>query len=295
MRSAGAPAVLAAPALLAAIVSFQIGAALAKSLFTALGPFGVAGLRIGLAAVLLAAIWRPWRRLSGAASGGVAKQGAIIAYGLSLGAMNLCFYLALARLPLGIAVAIEFTGPLALAVFGSRRRLDLLWAALAALGLALLLAPRTSLRGLDPIGIAFGFLAGLGWALYVLAGQRIDRELPGGQATALGMAVAAVVIVPFCLPAMVPVLHRPVLLAAALLVAVLSSALPYALELFALRRMTARGYGVLSSVDPALAALSGLALLGEQLSAWHWLAIGCIVLASVGSTLAADAPKIIPA
>ena len=289
-----------APALLAAIVSFQIGAALAKSLFAALGPFGTAGLRIGLAALLLAAAWRPWRLLAGAASRGMAKRGmakwgAIISYGLSLGAMNLFFYLALARLPLGIAVAIEFTGPLALAVLGSRRRLDLLWAGLAALGLALLLAPRTSLRGLDAAGVAFGFLAGLCWALYVLAGQRIDASLPSGQATALGMAVAAIVIVPFCLTAMRPVLHRPGLLAAALLMAMLSSALPYALELFALRRMTARGYGVLSSVDPALAALAGLALLGEQLSAWHWLAIGCIVLASVGSTLAGDAPRVSPA
>ena len=278
-----------APALIGAIASFQVGAAIAKSLFPAFGPFGTVGLRIGLSMLLLCALWRPWRR--GLAYDRRALAG-VVPYGLSLGLMNVCFYLALARLPLGAAVAIEFTGPLALSFAGSRRALDLLWTALAAAGLALLLAPRQPLRDLDPLGVGYGFLAGAFWAAYVVFGQRVGARMQSGPAVASGMVVASLFIVPFCLPAMAPALARPALLLPALLVALLSGALPYALEMTALRRMSARAYGVMSSLDPALAALSGLLLLGEQLSGARWLAIGCIVLASAGSTMAGEARPI---
>ena len=275
------------PALIGAIASFQVGAAVAKSLFAALGPWGVVGLRIGLSALMLCAICRPWRKLERTVGRGLA---AVVPYGVSLGAMNLCFYLALSRLPLGVTVTIEFSGPLALACLGSRRWLDLIWAALVLGGLALLLDPGTSLNRLDPLGVGYALLAGLAWASYILCGQRVGRQMPSGQVAALGMAVAAVAIVPFCLAGIVPALHRqPALLLPALLVAVLSGALPYALEMMALRRMSARGYGILCSLDPALAALSGLLLLGEHLSGPRLLAIGCIMLASVGSSVAGEA------
>ncbi len=270
-------------ALFAAIVSFQVGAAIAKTLFPVFGPFGTVGLRLGLSMLLLCAMWRPWRhRLSRRA------LAAAVPYGLCLGAMNLLFYLALSRLSLGVAVAIEFIGPLTLAFLGSRRRLDLVWAAMVAIGLALLLAPGGSLHGVNLAGVGFAGAAGLGGAAYALFGRRSGRELPSGPATALGTSVASLAIVPFCLPAMAPILQHPSLLVRAAGVGVLSGALPYSLEMIALRRMSARGYGVLSSLDPVLAALSGLLLLGEQLSPLRWLAIGCIVLASIGSTLAGE-------
>ncbi len=275
-----------APVLVGAIASFQVGASVAKSLFPALGASGTVGLRIALSTVLLWIIWRPWRSLAGLAP--VSLLRAILPYGLSLGLMNLLFYLALARLPLGIAVAIEFSGPLALAFLGSRRLLDLVWACLVVAGLALLLMTPWSLHGLDRVGVGFALGAALCWALYIMASQRIARRLRSGPAAALGMVAASVAIVPFCLPAMMPALHRPSLLLAAVAVAVLSGALPYTLELIALRRMSARGYGILSSLDPVLAALSGLLLLGERLWPLHWLGIGCIVIASAGSALAGD-------
>ncbi len=281
-----------APALIGAIASFQIGAAVAKSLFPVLGPFGTVGLRIALSMLLLCAVWRPWRNMQAQRPRALT---AIVPYGLSLGMMNLCFYLALNRLPLGVVVAIEFTGPVALALAGSRRLLDLLWTALVVTGLALLLGAPASLHNLDPLGVGYGLLAGAFWAVYIVSGQRVARRVQSGPAAASGMIVASLAVVPFCIPAMAPVLHRPALLLPALLVALLSGALPYALEMAALRRMSARAYGVLASLDPAMAALSGLLLLGEHLSPMRWLAIGCIMLASAGSTMAGEAPSVSPA
>lgn len=283
-RPNGRGRLLAVPILIGGMGSFQLGASVAKSLFPVFGPTGTVGLRILLSLLVLLVVWRPWRRLPGRAA-----LRAIVPYGAALGTMNLLFYLAIARLPLGAAVAIEFTGPLTLAFLGSRRPIDLLWAVLVVLGLVLLLDPRTALHGVDPLGVAFAFGAGLFWALYIVFGQRVGRLVAGGHVTALGMAAASLVVVPFCLPAMAPALRDPPRLLAALLVAILSSALPYSLEMAAMRRMSMRSFGILMSLDPALAALFGLLLLGEQLSALRWLAIACITLASAGSALAGEA------
>ena len=275
---------LAVPAVLGGVACYQLGAAIAKSLFPVLGATGTAGLRISLSAVILCVLWRPWRRWPGAEA-----MSAVVPYGVSLGLMNLLFYLALARLPLGVAVCIEFTGPLALAALGSRRPLDLAWTALAAIGLMLLLDPRaaqgTPPHRTDPLGVGYALGAGLCWALYILFGRRLGRQFAGGQGTALGMTVASLVVVPFCAPAMMPVLADAHRLLAATAVAVLCSALPYSLEMAALRHLSTRTFGILMSLDPAMAALSGLLLLGEQLSPQRWIAVLCIVLASAGSAL----------
>jgi inner membrane transporter RhtA len=266
------------------MVSFQTGAALAKSLFPVAGAIGTVGLRVGIAAVLMCAMWRPWRTALG--------RDAVIAvclYGVSIAAMNTCFYQAIARLPLGITVAIEFVGPLAVALAGSRRALDVLWVGLVLAGLAALLhAHPASPRGLDPVGIAFAVAAAAAWAAYILFGVRLARLLPAGRATALGMTVAALLVVPPGLPHMGQVLAAPPLLAIAASIAVLSSALPYTLELVAMRRMSARAFGILMSIEPALAALSGLVLLGEHLALDRWIGIACIMAASAGSVVTGE-------
>ena len=276
------------------MISFQTGASLAKTLFPAFGALGTAGLRIGLAAVILGLIWRPWRPLPDRA-----QRRAVLVYGVTLGLMNAAFYQAIARLPLGVAVAIEFIGPLAVALAGSRRRLDLLWVALVLAGLALLLLPaeaglhaglaKAGLYALDPIGVLFAIAAAVGWASYILAGIRLGRLMPAGRATSLGMIVAALTIVPAaCLAGSWPDHDAPRLLLDALGVALLSSAVPYMLELAAMRRMSARAFGVLMSVEPAIASLSGLLLLGEHLALSRWLGILLVVTASAGSVAAGD-------
>ena len=274
--------------LLGSVVSYQLGASVAKSLFPIFGATGTVGLRIALSTIVLWALWRPWRRLPDRAG-----LRALVPYGLSLGLMNLLFYLALARMTLGAAVSIEFTGPLTLAFIGSRRPLDLLWAALVLAGLALLLRPAEAVSGVDPLGAALALGAGLCWAGYIVFGRRVGQRIRGGGATAFGMAIASLAVVPFCLPAMLPAAVAPQHLfwplLQSLLVAILCSALPYSMEMAALRWVSTRSFGILMSLDPAAAALSGLLLLGERLSPTHWLAIGCIILAALGSALAGEA------
>ena len=279
---------LAVPGLLGAMVSFQIGASIAKSLFPAFGAVGMVGLRISLSTLVLAVVWRALPRQSGRRRPGAADLRVIVPYGLAIGLMNLLFYLSLVRLPLGAAVAIEFTGPLALALIGSRRRLDLLWALLVVCGLAMLLDPATALHRLDPLGVAFALGAGLFVALYIVFGQRVGQRIGGNDATTFGMAVACLAVVPFCLPAMLPAATRPWQLFEAGLVAILSGALPYSLEMAAMRRIGARSFGILMSLDPALAALAGLVLLGERLPPLRWLGILCVVLASAGTALTTE-------
>ena len=270
--------------LLGSVASYQLGASVAKSLFPLFGATGTVGLRILLSTIVLWAIWRPWRRLPDRAA-----LRALVPYGLSLGLMNLLFYLALARMTLGAAVSIEFTGPLALAFIGSRRPLDLLWAALVLAGLALLLRPTEAVSGVDPLGAALALAAGVCWAGYIVFGRRVGQRIRGGGATAFGMAIASLAVVPFCLPAMLPAAAEPRYLLQSLLVAILCSALPYSMEMAAMRWVSTRSFGILMSLDPAAAALSGLLLLGERLSPTHWLAIGCVVLAALGSALAGEA------
>ena len=269
--------VLPVGVLLVAIVSVQSGAALAKSLFPLIGASGAAALRLALASVMLLAVWRPWRlRLSGR------ELRNTVIFGLAMGWMNFFFYLSLSRIPLGIAVALEFTGPLAVALAGSHRAVDFWWIALAALGVLAVLPLGLESRTLAPAGIAFALAAAFCWALYILFGRRA-AVAHGGSAAALGASVGAMAIVPFGVAHAGSTLLAPAILPLACAVALLSSALPYSLEMFALPRMPARTFGVLMSLEPAFGALSGLCFLGENLTVIQWAAIASIVIASGGS------------
>jgi inner membrane transporter RhtA len=276
--------------LLCGMLCVQLGAALAKLLFPVLGATGTASLRVLLACAILIPVICVQRRRVFAWPGRKAA-GAILAYGLCLGVMNTVFYAALARLPLGITVAIEFMGPLSLALLASRRAIDLLWIVLAVGGLLLLLQPWQALHRLDPLGVLLALGAGMAWALYILTGRRVGRHVEGIDATALGMAIASIVVLPFAAQAVPQVVSRPDLLLAALGMALLSSAVPYSIEMMAMRRMSMRGFSVLMSLEPAIAALTGLALLDEHLSPLRWLAIGGIVAASLGSSLTDPLPE----
>ena len=267
------------PAVVVAILSVQGGAALAKGLFPVLGPSGTVGLRIGMSAVILLAAFRPrLHRLN------AAQWRLVLPYGVVLGVMNWVFYHSLARIPLGLAVTVEFIGPLSVAVFGSRKLIDVVWVVLAGAGIALI-TPWTAGSGVDPIGVAQAFAAGVCWALYIVIGKRLSHVLSGGAAVSTGMLVAAVAVVPFAAAAG-GFAHLTVARSAAGVgVALLSSAIPYTLEMFALKALPARTFGILMSLEPAVAALVGLALLNEVLSATQWLAVALVIVASAGSTL----------
>src|SRR5450755_2847698 len=263
--------------LILAMLGFQTGAALAKTLIPVVGASGAVALRLVYATLMLWIVWRPWRmRLDAKAAR------TIIIYGIALGCMNLLFYCALQRIPLGIAVALEFTGPLAVAVAAAIRPLDFVWVALAVIGVLMVLPLGGASHALDWLGILYALAAGGCWALYIVYGRRAGLQ-SGGQTTAMGMLIGAVVIAPIGVAHAGAALLKPEILPIALAVAFLSSALPYSLEMYAMTRLPSRIFGVLMSIDPALAAASGLVLLGERLSWLQWTAIGCIVLASAGS------------
>jgi inner membrane transporter RhtA len=267
---------------LLAIVSVQGGAAFAKELFPVLGSAGTAGMRIGLSALLLLAVFRPpLARLTRAQWVGV------IPYGVVLGMMNLCFYKALERIPLGLAVTLEFLGPLSLAVFGSRRALDFLWVVLAAVGIALIAPWRGGGGAIDPLGVVLALLAGGGWAAYIVLGGRVSRVFPGGQSVATGMLFATLTVLPFSFAEGLAVRLTPLLFAAALAVALLSSAVPYTLEMMALRVLPSRTFSILMSLEPAVAAVAGLVFLREQLTVTQWLALVLVSAASAGAALTA--------
>jgi len=266
-------------ALLVAMVSIQLGASFAKSLFPAVGAEGTTALRLGFSALILTVVLRPWRARIGAAN-----WRSVTVYGLSLGGMNLMFYLALQTIPLGIAVSLEFSGPLAVAVWASRRPVDFAWIGLAVIGLLLLLPFGQASHGLDPLGVAYAFGAAACWGLYIVFGQRAGAE-HGAQASVLGTIVAAVVVLPIGVAHAGAALWAPAVLPMAILVAILSSALPASLEMLALRRLPAQTFGTLTSIEPAIGALTGFVFLSEKLQALQWLAIGIIVLASIGTTL----------
>jgi inner membrane transporter RhtA len=266
-----------------AVASVQIGAAIATTLFDELGPAGTVLLRTGFAAVVLVLLWRPTLRGRSAP----ALRDAVL-FGLALAGMNLSFYAALDRIPLGIAVTLEFTGPFLVAVAASRRASDLLWVALAAGGIVLL-AP--GIHGsLDVTGTLLALLAGAFWAAYIVLAARIGRAFSGGQGLSIAMVVATVVLLPGGIVAGGSDLGDPGLLAAGFVVAMLSSAIPYSLELEALRRLPKGTFGVLMSMEPAVAALVGLVALGQDLSANEIVAIGLVVAASAGALSAAGTP-----
>jgi len=270
-------------AILGSMVSIQVGAALAQHLFPIVGAPGTTALRVGLAALILLAIRRPsLKGLDGK------DLRALALYGASLGLMNLSFYLALRTIPLGVAVAVEFIGPLVVAAASHRSRLDILWLILAAVGLVLL----TPLGGqaLDPAGLLLALGAGVFWGLYILFGQAAGK-IAEGAAPALGMAVAALVVIPFGAASAGARLLDPALLPLGLTVAVLSSALPYSLEMFALTRLPRVTFGTLMSLEPAIGALSGFVLLGQHLSLRQGGAIAAIILASAGTAFSLIATK----
>jgi len=275
-------------ALLVAMVSFQVGATVAKQLFATLGVPGTLAARVGLASLMLCIVWRPWRMRPTPP-----QVRTIVLYGLAMGGMNFFFYLSLSRIPLGTAVAFEFTGPLAVAIVSSRRPTDFLWVALALLGLAALLPLGHVAKPLAPAGIAFALAAAVCWAMYIVFGQKAGN-LHGGQTTALGTVVGAIFILPFGLAQVGPALFAPAILPAACAIALLSRALPYTLEMCALPRVPTRSFGVLMSLDPAVAALSGLIFLNERLSALQWAAIVCIMLASAGSAATSRRASLLP-
>lgn len=261
---------------LGAISSVQVGAALAKTLFDEIGPGGTVFVRVLFAALVLAVIWRP--RVAG-----LGRREILLAvlFGLTLGCMNLAFYSALDRIPLGITVTLEFVGPLGVAVAGSRGALDLLWVALAAAGILLLSDFGTG--DLDRVGVALALLAGGLWAAYILLSARVGQAFPGGSGLALAMIVAAALLLPVGVADAGADLLVPWILAAGAAVAILSSAIPYSLELEALRRMPAGVFGVLMSLEPAVAALAGFVVLGEDLVARELVAILLVVAASAGA------------
>jgi inner membrane transporter RhtA len=279
-RSTVAPVALAVGMLLISMVSYQCGASLAKHLFPQVGAQGATAYRLGLSALILLLWRRPWRRSSTSQRDWRALWG----YGLSMGAMNLVFYMSLRTIPLGIAVALEFTGPLALALFGSRRLLDFVWIALVVAGLALLLPLRGQMQTLDPVGVMYALAAGAGWALYIVLGRKAGVAY-GADAVTLGTSIGALLAIPFGVAHAGSALLSPALLPYALGVAVLSSALPYSLEMVALTRLPARTFSTLLSLEPAVAAMAGVALLGERLSVLQWLAIVAIIVAAAGTAL----------
>lgn len=262
------------------IVSAQLGAAIAKSLFDSLGPGGTVFLRITFAALVLLLLIRP-------KVGGHGRGGYLVAtvFGLALAGMNLSLYLAFDRIPLGVAVTLEFVGPLGVAVAGSRRLLDLLWVVLAAAGI-LLLAPLDVFGGtnLNPVGVAFALLAGCLWASYILLSARTGSAFPGGTGLVIALCVGTVVLLPVGIAGAGYALLDPKLLIAGFGVAMLSSAIPFSLDLEALRKLPARVFGVLMSLEPAVAALAGLVVLGERLEMRAVVAIVLVTVASAGSS-----------
>jgi len=267
--------------LLLSMISVQVGAALAKTLFHSIGPAGAVLLRVGIGALILLILWRPklsgyiWREYRWA-----------VLFGVVLAAMNFSFYQALDRIPLAVAVTIEFIGPLAVALLGSRRRIDLLWVALAGAGIVLL-APIGLFGGipLNPLGVSLALLAGVLWACYIFLSAQVGQSFPGVTGLALAMIVAAVLLLPIGIvgAGSTTLLDGPVLLLGAG-VAMLSSVLPYSLELEALRRLPPRVFGVLMSLEPAVAAVIGLLLLHQQVGLRAAVAIALVIVASLGAT-----------
>ena len=260
---------------LTGITSVQFGSALATEGFGDIGPGGTVFLRTLFAAIVLVAVWRP---ALAAISRSTARD--IALFGLTLAGMNLCFYEALDRLPLGIAVTLEFVGPLTVAIAGSRSRIDLLWVLLAAGGI-LLLGPDIG-DGLDPVGVAFALTAGAFWGIYILLSARVGRGPSGLGGLAVAMVVASIILIPIGVIDGGAGLLEPAMLAIGLGVAILSSALPYTVELEALRRLPERTFGVMLSLEPAVAALVGVVVLGQDLVGREILAIAFVVIASRG-------------
>lgn len=268
-------------AVLGAVTSLGIGTSFAKQLFPQVGSLGTTALRVGFSALLLLALWRPWRwPLSRA------DAASILRYGVALGFMNLLFYLSLRTIPFGVAVAIEFSGPLAVAMMYSRKPIDFVWLALAVVGLGLLLPLGHSVASLDPEGVMYALAAAVCWGAYIVFGKRLSH-LHAGHSVALGLSVAALTVVPFGLWHAGSALLEPRILLFGLGVAAVSSAIPISLEMMALKRLPQEAFGIMTSMEPAVAALLGFLMLDERLAGLQWVAVVCIMLAAAGSSVTA--------
>jgi len=270
---------LAAAAILGSIISVNVGAAVAKGIFPAVGPEGIAALRSSIAALILVPLVRPWRaRLT------PAQWRWIVLYGLCMGGMNLLIYWSFSYIPIGAAVAIEIVGPLAVVLLGSRSRADFLWLALACGGLALLVPWTDSAAELDPRGIALALAAALFWAAYILFGKQAS-QVEGRVVVALGLVFASCVTLPIGIAHAGTALLEPHILAIGFGIALLSSCLPYMLEMFALGRLSPRLFGLIISGAPAIAALAAFAVLGERLTGQQWVAVLLMIAASAGAAV----------
>jgi inner membrane transporter RhtA len=266
---------------LIAIVAIQVGAALAAHLFPTLGAVGTVAIRIIISAFVLVFFARSriqtftqtfrenWRLLLG--------------FGLCLAAMNVFFYQAIARIPLATTVAIEFMGPLGVAVLNSKKMSHFAWIALAAIGIALF-SPLTGVD-LDMVGVMFALMAGIGWALFIVIASRVGQRIPGSDGLAIAMVIAAIVMIPFAIPVLPILVFNPLILFAAIGVALLSTTIPMTLEFEALKHLPARTYGVLVSLEPGVAATVGALLLGERMGVQGMIAVSCVVVAAIGITV----------
>jgi inner membrane transporter RhtA len=283
---------------LTGVFSVQFGAGLAAKLFTQIAPAAVTGLRLWTSAAVMAAVGaRPLRNaITGLVRRRAWRDAAVVAaFGVTLAVMNFSIYQSFARIPLGISVTVEFLGPLGLAVATSRRLLDLLWVALAGAGVALLAhggLSTTAGRGTVAIGVAFALLAALSWVGYILLSRATGQRFGGSTGLTIAMLVAAVLITPVGVAAGGKALLRPTILLTGLGIGLLSSIIPYSLEMEALRRIPPRVFGIWMSLEPAVAALVGLVLLGQSLAAREWLAIGCVMVACAGASRSARGPQI---
>lgn len=276
--------------ILISMFSIQFGASVAKKLFPLAGIAGTSMLRVNLAAILLFLVWKPWKH-----QWTKKQMRTFVFYGVSLGLMNLTFYFALERIPLGIAVALEFTGPLVLALLSSKKWLDLIWAILAACGIYFIFPFGPGTQQLDWWGIVFALSAGGFWALYIVFGKASGKEVHSGHATAWGMLFAGIVIIPFGVSLNMSEIFRPdffsSLFPMGLVIAILSSALPYSFEMMAMKNIPSNTFGILMSMEPAIASLMGFVFLKENLLPLQIIGILCIILASIGATKSAGSEQ----
>ncbi|NYD91745.1 EamA family transporter [Sphingomonas melonis] len=275
----GAAALFSIAPLLLSIISLYVGTSFAKTFFPIAGAAGITAMRIGLGALLMLAVQRPWRWAINRE-----QRLAIAGYGVVLACMNLSFYAAVARLPLGVAIAIEFIGPLGVAFLRSRRMLDVLWVTLAAAGIGVLAVPRSAgTVTLD--GVAYALLAALFWALYIISGACAARLVPQHGIVCLGLCTASIVAVPAGIAEAGSALLDPIILASGVAVAVLCSILPYSLETFALKRMTPATFEIIVSLEPAVGAFAAFAVISERLTDLQMIGIATVIVAAAGGTM----------